>query len=103
MSPQESKKWKAQLEVFAESAAFWKDSIGAMQVAVYVMAGGGFLGRAAAEQPADFYIDSRVTRRPYPVADICRAVEVLATIAKANGLDPHNLPEMPRLHNLSVF
>jgi len=36
------------------------ESIPSMQVAVYVMCGGGFLGRFAAEKPMDFYIDDRV-------------------------------------------
>lgn len=40
--------------------------IQAMQVAVFVMCGGGFLGQFAAAQPADFY-------------------------AEIEGLDPHSL------------
>lgn len=84
---------------------YWKDkaSIGAVQLAVYVMAGGGMLGRFAAEQPADFYIDDRVSKRPYPKRAIYRAVAVLTRMAQVAGLDPHQMPAMPRLHNLTIF
>ena len=89
-------------EKVAESG--WKaDSIPAMQTAIYVMCGGGMLGRFAAEQPTDFYIDDRVGKLPYPRKEIQQAVETLATIAKANGLNPGRLPEMPQFHNMGVF
>ncbi len=82
----------------------WKaETVPTMQTAVYVMCGGGFLGRFAAEQPADFYIDDRVGKLPYPRKEIYQAVETLATIAKANGLDAKHLPEMPRFHNMGIF
>lgn len=82
----------------------WKaDSIPMMQVAVFVMCGGGHLGRFAAEQPEKFYIDDRVTRLPYPKREIYQAVETLKTIAIANGLDHNKMPEMPRFHNMGVF
>ncbi len=82
----------------------WKKAdVGAAQVAVYVMAGGGLIGRFAAEQPADFYVYDRVSRRPYPKRELYRAVAVLARMAQANGLDPRNMPSMPRLHSLTVF
>lgn len=80
-----------------------KESVTPMQVAVYVMCGGGFLGRMAAEQPAYFYIDDRVGRLPYRKNEIEQAVKALAVIAEANGLDPHHLPEMPRFHNCGIF
>jgi len=80
-----------------------KQTIPFLQVAVYTMIGGGLLGRMAAEQPADFYIDSRVGKLPYPKRDILQAVAVLAIIAEANGLDPHNLPKLPPFHNLGIF
>jgi len=90
-------------EAIKKNAPQWKDGIGLMQVAVYVMAGGGLIGRLAAEQPADFYVDTRVSRRPYGLRDLSRAVKVLAVIADANGLNPHNMPKMPNLHNLAIF
>jgi len=77
--------------------------VGPLQIAVYVMAGGGFLGRFAAEQPADFYIDDRCGRLPYGRKDIAQAVETLKTIAEAQGLDPHHLPAMPDFHGCGVF
>jgi len=79
------------------------DSIPAMQVAVFVMCGGGMVGRFAAEQPADFYLDDRVGKLPYKAREIIQAVETLATIAEKNGFDPHHLPEMPRFHNMGTF
>jgi len=79
------------------------ETIGPLQVAVYVMAGGGIIGRLAAEQPADFYVDSRVGRRPYPMGALCQAVKVLAALAEVHGLDPHHMPPMPRFHGCGIF
>jgi len=79
------------------------DELAALQVAVYVMCGGGMLGAMAAEQPADFYIDSRCGRLPYPRREIMQAVECLATLAKAAGKDPHRLPQAPHFHCCGVF
>lgn len=82
----------------------WKaDSLPAMQVAVYVMCGGGFLGRFAAEQPASFYIDDRVGHLPYKRPEILQAVKTLCTIARANNIDPAHMPEMPQFHNMGIF
>lgn len=77
--------------------------IGPLQVAVYVMVGGGMLGRMAAQQPADFYLDARVSRRPYSTKAILNAVEVLAAMAEEKGLNPHNLPAVPQFHACGVF
>ena len=79
------------------------ESIPSMQVAVYVMCGGGFLGRFAAEQPMDFYIDDRVGCLPYSREEIYQAVETLKTIVIANGMDPHRLLTMPSFHNMGIF
>lgn len=82
----------------------WKaESIPAMQVAVFAMCGGGWIGHMAAEQPEDFYIDDRVRGLPYPKKAILQAVETLATIARTNGLNPKHLPEMPKFHNMGIF
>ena len=86
-----------------KECGFKKDSIGPHQVAVYTMCGGGFLGAFAAEQPSDFYIDARVGRLPYPKKEIYQAVKTLATIAKANGLNPAKMPRMPVFHNSGIF
>jgi len=74
-----------------------------LQVAVYVMCGGGLLGHFAAEQPADFYIDDRVGRLPYPRKEIYQAVSVLKTLAEAHCLDPHKMPELPSFHACGIF
>lgn len=89
-------------ETFTE-AGWDRTSLSAMQVAVYVMCGGGFLGRFAAEQPADFYIDDRCGRLPYTKTEITQAVEILKVAAEKLGVDPHHMPEMPRFHNMGVF
>ena len=80
-----------------------KSELPSMQVAVFTMCGGGILGRMAAEQPADFYIDDRVGKLPYPKREIYQAVKVLAVLAEVWGYDPHHLPESPRFHNMGVF
>ena len=78
-------------------------TIPAMQTAVYVMCGGGFLGRFAAEQPMDFYIDDRVGGLHDSREEIYQAVETLKTIAAANGIDPRRLPAVPSFHNMGIF
>ena len=65
--------------------------IQAMQVTVYVMCGGGILGKFAAAKPADFYIDALVNRRPFTSHEIKRAVASLVEQSQRDGLDPHNL------------
>ena len=94
---------KLNQEMVAKDGGFWKESISTHQAVVYVMCGGGMLGHFAAEQPADFYIDDRVGKLPYPKKQIYQAVETLGTLAKANGLDPHHLPNGPRFHNCGIF
>jgi hypothetical protein len=79
------------------------ETIPFMQVAVYVMCGGGFLGRFAAERPMDFYIDDRVGCLPYSREEIYQAIETLKTITAANGIDPHRLPALPGFHNMGIF
>lgn len=79
------------------------ESIRAHQVVVYVMCGGGLLGRSAAQQPIDFYIDDRCGRLPYSRREIVQAVATLATLAEAAGLDPRNLPRTPAFHNCGIF
>ena len=80
-----------------------KNALGYLQVAVYVMCKGGLLGRFAAEQPGDFYIDSRVGKLPFGKRDIGQAVEVLAALAEIHGLDPHHMPQMPDFHACGIF
>lgn len=86
-----------------EIAPNLKDQIPSMQVAVYVMCGGGETGRMAAEQPASFYIDDRVGKLPYPDKQIIQAVKVLEIVARVNGLNPKSMPLMPKFHNFGVL
>ena len=86
----------------------WKNKKGRqairdLQLVVYVMAGGGFLGRSAAEQPKGFYIDSRIPKRPYPAKAVYQAVRVLERLAEINGMDPNHLPEMSNFPGCGVF
>ena len=79
------------------------EAIRALQVAVYTMCGGGLLGRSAAEQPADFYIDSRVGKLPYSKKEIVQAAGVLALLAAKVGYNSHNMPIMPTFHNCGIW
>lgn len=73
------------------------------QIRIYCMIGGGFLGRAGAEQPQGFYIDDRCGRLPYSRKEIYKAVGELNTFASAQGLDTNRLPSMPSFHHCGVF
>ncbi len=77
--------------------------IGAMQVAIYVACGGGCIGLQHADHPLHAYIDSRVGKLPYGRKQIENMRIVLIAMAEAKGLDPNNLPAMPRFHNCGVF
>lgn len=82
----------------------WRSfEIGPQQIAVYIMLGGGMIGEFATQKPADFYLDERAPNPPYHIAKIQQAIRVLIAIAEAHGLDPHDLPTMPRLHNSGIF
>lgn len=94
--------WKIDQKKVEESG-WTADSIPAMQIAIYVMCGGGHIGRLAAEQPNQFYIDDRVGKLPYPRRAIYQAVATLITIAKINGLNPSKLPKSPCFHNMGIF
>lgn len=80
-----------------------KKQVPLLQIAIYVMVGGGMIGRSYAEQPETAYIDMRVGRRPYGIRDIFKAQAVLIAMAKRAGFDPNDMPKMPRWHNLGVF
>ena len=96
---------KLNIDEVVKSDEYYRESrpIGALQVAVYVMCGGGFLGNFAAGQPADFYIDDRCGRLPYGRKAIMQAVAVLTASATARGLNPHHMPAMPEFHNCGIF
>lgn len=83
---------------------YWIDTdIAVLQTAIYVACGGGWIGEMHANRPAEAYIDSRVGRLPYSRSEIENMKLVLIAMAEAKGLDPSNLPEMPRFHNCGVF
>lgn len=86
-----------------EDARRYKKWLPQAQVAIYVMVGGGIIGRMFAEQPADAYIDIRVGKRPYKYKEIAAARKILVAMAEKAGLDPHKLPAMPNFGNLGVF
>jgi len=71
-----------------------EEDLKALQVSIYVMCGGGMLGRFAMSQPADFYIDDRVGKLPYSKSDIYQVVEVMKAICHHLGKDAHHLPEI---------
>ncbi len=65
-----------------------------MQVALYVMCGGGFVGRSFAEQPKSAYLDDRISKRPFKPNAIEAARLELVHVAEIAGLNPENLPTM---------
>lgn len=81
------------------------EKLKSQQVAVYVMIGGGMIGRFAAEQPADFYIDMRVSRLPYGRRPIYQAVTILKMMAEELGYTGKgdDMPRMPNLHGSGVW
>ena len=87
----------------ATTESWARDLIGVHQVAVYVMCGGGHLGRWAAENPAAFYMNDSVRRLPYSRDEVRRSVATLARIAQAHGFNPHDLPCMPLLHSFGIL
>lgn len=91
------------MDKVAESDRKSPEQIGALQVSVFVMCGGGFLGAFAAEQPADFYIDDRSGRLPYRRKEIMQAVQVLGRLALAAGMDPQSMPSRPTFHAAGIF
>lgn len=72
-----------------------------LQIAVYVMCGGGLLGISAAENPKDFYIDDRVRKLPFPKRQIKQAVKVLGIYAEV--LDWKEMPKCGNFHNCGIF
>ncbi len=87
----------------AFESGFADADIGALQVVIYVACGGGWIGRLYAEQPKVAYIDARVGKRPYSRKDIENMRQVLVAMAEQRGLDPENLPMMPKFHSCGVF
>lgn len=79
------------------------EDIGALQVAIYVACGGGWIGQNHAEQPVEAYIDDRVGKLPYSRREIENMKLVLIAMADAKGIDPSNLPPMPKFHSCGVF
>jgi hypothetical protein len=80
-----------------------RELIGVHQIAVYVICGGGHLGRLAAENPAAFRMEDTVRRLPYSRDEVRRSVATLARIAQAHGFNPHDLPCMPLLHSFGIL
>ena len=74
-----------------------------LQIVAYVMAGGGFVGRSAAEQPWGFYVDGRVSKRPYSITKIGNAVASLRIFAEVLGFTTNTMPRMPDFPNCGVF
>lgn len=80
-----------------------REEMQALRVAIYTMIGGGMIGNFAVNQPKDFYIDARVSKRPYKMRSIYQAVAVLAVYFKVLGYTHENVPRMPHFHNCGVF
>lgn len=73
------------------------------QLAIYVMTGGGLIGRMYALQPADAYRDVRAGKAPYKSSEIESMRGTLLGLADVLSLDHHNLPPMTDFHAGGVF
>lgn len=62
-----------------------------LQAALYIMCGGGFLGRSLAESPADNYVDDRCSI-PFSRKAVYNVMQVLTIYAGVLKLDPTKLP-----------
>lgn len=101
---------KLDMNTVRENFRFYKPKerkamLASQQIVVYVMIGGGMIGRFGAEQPGDFYIDSRVSKRPYTLRKIYQAVQVLLVMAQECGYSGKgsDMPKMPNFHCSGVF
>jgi hypothetical protein len=105
--------WKLDMEKVKESLQYrfehdkeqFMDEIKQLRTAVFVMCGGSLLGRMAASQPKEFYIDMRVGRLPYKRRTIEQAVKVLLAYLEVAGIDPRTLQDKgySDFHNCGVF
>lgn len=76
------------------------------QAKVWSMFGPGFniLPSFATNQPADFYIDSRVGgQMAAPKREIFKEVKKLKDMATETGFDPHGLPSLPSFHHCGIW
>lgn len=73
------------------------------QVAIYVLTGGGLVGRSYAHNPKTAYMDIRLGKRPYSRKQIEAARQTLVALAEKARMDPDSLPDMPDFGNLGVF
>lgn len=64
-----------------------------LQTAVYVMAGGGFVGSSLATQPKNGYVDGRCSKRPYAIGKIKNVLAVLCIYAELLGYDPNSIEQ----------
>lgn len=78
-----------------------KEHLHSLQIAIYVMCGGGMLGKVAATQPGIFTIDTK-RRLPYSQECIRRVTTCLIAVADCLGEDPCNL-DMPPLPSCWVW
>src|SRR4051812_36677893 len=69
----------------------YMEEIKQLRTALFIMCGGGLLGRFAACQPQQFYIDLRVGKLPYSRRKIEQAVKVLIAYLQVAGIDPKTL------------
>ena len=77
--------------------------IGPTQIVLCVMVGGGFIGADFARRPLTAKRDTRAGGAPYPVTKVEAVRGALVGLAEAAGLDPADLPEVPRFHAAGVF
>lgn len=74
-----------------------------LQIAIYVMCGGGLLGKLAVEDPWNFYLDDRTAKLPYKRAEILQSIEVLKVYAKVLEEDINTMPPVSQFHSCGIF
>ena len=73
-----------------------------VQIALYIMCGGGFIGDFAVRQPDEFYVDDR-GKTPYSVPDILKALVFYSAFLKELGIDKNDIPRMPFVPHMCVM
>ena len=73
------------------------------QLALYVMVGGGLIGRFYAEQPEYAYRDTRAGRAPFKTKEVEAMRGALLGLADVCGMDGRDMPRMADFHAAGVF
>jgi hypothetical protein len=88
---------------YADAPEKLEQVIEKLQLAIYILCGGGMLASFAQCQPGQFYIDGRVGKLPGTRAQIYNAVALLCLNATAAGYDINGFDHTKKcLHEVSL-